>query len=99
MTDEQREAELMKKKGNEQFVEKNLNVALDFYQKAVELGWSQSFFHLNHFMLRSNQSSFLFEFGCSLFGSEKVSKGTGIFGPTAFTHLFYLLKMPENQVR
>ena len=40
LTDEQREAELMKKKGNEQFVEKNLNLALDFYQKAVELGKS-----------------------------------------------------------
>ena len=40
LTDEQREAELMKKKGNEQFVEKNLNLALDFYQKAVELGES-----------------------------------------------------------
>ena len=38
LTDDQREAELMKKKGNEQFVEKNLNLALDFYQKAVELG-------------------------------------------------------------
>ena len=74
MTDEQREAELMKKKGNEQFVEKNLNVALDFYQKAVELGWSQSFVdHFIRFMFRSNQSSFLFEFGCSLFGSEEVS--------------------------
>ena len=38
LTDDQREAELMKKKGNEQFVEKNLNLALEFYQKAVELG-------------------------------------------------------------
>ena len=42
LTDEQREAELMKKKGNEQFVEKNLNLALDFYQKAVELGESKA---------------------------------------------------------
>ena len=42
LTDEQREAELMKKKGNEQFVEKNLNLALDFYQKAVELGKSKA---------------------------------------------------------
>ena len=42
MTDEQRQAELMKKKGNEQFVEKNLNLALEFYQKAVALGWFQS---------------------------------------------------------
>ena len=46
LTDEQREAELMKKKGNEQFVEKNLNLALDFYQKAVELGESVTEFSL-----------------------------------------------------
>ena len=49
LTDEQREAELMKKKGNEQFVEKNLNLALDFYQKAVELGESKaSYIYLGH---------------------------------------------------
>ena len=105
LTDEQREAELMKKKGNEQFVEKNLNVALDFYQKAVELGWSQSFVHLFiHFIIKflcldpinpvfySNSAAVYLDL-------KKYPKEQGSMDRRLLLKLFYILKQMYKRVR